>query len=76
MHEQCESGHVFCDRLDLKATLPKKLNRLIRHMSEWVNSGLAVFPLSPRLGRACLPSAAACGSVVGAREDVSGSLGV
>ena len=90
VHEQCESGHVFWDRLDLKTTLPKKLNKLIRHMSEWINSGragwgllgllagLAVFPLSPRQrrGRACLPSASACRSVVGAREGSVGSLGV
>ena len=90
VHEQCESGHVFWDRLDLKATLSKKLNKLIRHMSEWINSGragwgllsllagLAVFPLSPRRGRgrACLPSASTCRSVVGAREGSVGSLGV
>ena len=82
MHEQCESGHVFWDRLYLKATLSKKLNKLIRHMSEWMNSGragwgllsllagLAVFPPLPGGdgGVHACPMAPACRSVVGARE--------
>ena len=90
MHEQCESGHVFWDRLYLKATLSKKLNKLIRHMSEWINSGragwgllsllvgLAVFPSLPGRGGGVMPVLGFLPAEVwwGRGREVSGSLGV